>query len=175
MSEENTEQSANKRKCKRRGRGFIIIVALVSALVGGLVTKAVGHMKHRWHHNFVHGKIDPAKAERRAEYIANRLAKKVDATSEQKQKLVVIAKSLTKDLLPLREKMRDTRAEARKLLTQEQIDKSAIETFRAEKIALADQISKRVSVAMAEAADVLTVEQRQKISDRWLHKRHHWR
>ena len=159
------------KKCRGRGRGFIIIVALISALAGAFIAKAAGHMRHHWHHSWIHGKIDADKAQKRAEYIVNRFARKVDATPEQKKKLTVVAKALVKDLTPLRQKMRNSREETRKLLTQDPINREQIETFRVEKITLADQISKRVSIAFADAAAILTPEQRQKIATRWLQKR----
>ena len=41
-----------------------------------------------------------------------------------------------------------------------------MERLRAEQVTLADSVSKRITQALAEAADVLTPEQRQKVAGR---------
>jgi Spy/CpxP family protein refolding chaperone len=65
----------------------------------------------------------------------------------------------------MREKLLAARATARELLTQQTIDRAAIEKFRADQIAVHDAASKRLVQAVTDAAEVLTPEQRRKISD----------
>jgi len=69
------------------------------------------------------------------------------------------------DLLPMREKLLAARATARDLLTQQTIDRAAIEKFRADQIAVHDATSKRLVQAVADAAEILTPEQRRKLSN----------
>jgi Spy/CpxP family protein refolding chaperone len=90
----------------------------------------------------------------------------IDATDEQKQRLAPIVKQAAKDLLPMREKMRDARKKAVELLTQDSIDRVAIETLRAEQIRFAEQASSRVAQALADAAEVLTPAQRKELAGR---------
>jgi periplasmic protein CpxP/Spy len=52
-------------------------------------------------------------------------------------------------------------------LTAPTIDRSAIERLRAEKIGLAETASKRIAQGLADAAEVLSPEQRRKVAD-WL-------
>ncbi len=52
------------------------------------------------------------------------------------------------------------------MLTQTTIDRGAMEKLRAEQIALADTVSKRVVQALGDAAEVLSPEQRRKLNDR---------
>jgi Spy/CpxP family protein refolding chaperone len=99
----------------------------------------------------------------RADKGIRHLAIEINATAEQQEKLRVIVKAAVTDLLPLREQARDARERGRTLLTQSTVDRAAIEAFRAEQIAKADAASKRLAQALADAADVLTPEQRQQI------------
>ena len=66
------------------------------------------------------------------------------------------------------------RTQAVTLLTAPTIDRTAIERLRTEQIALADQASKRIAQALADAADVMTPDQRRKVGDRlnWLRRFH---
>jgi protein CpxP len=61
------------------------------------------------------------------------------------------------------------------LLTQPKIDRVAIGAFRAEQMALADAASKRFAEALADAAEVLTSEQRLKIQEHFEWRMSYWR
>jgi Spy/CpxP family protein refolding chaperone len=93
------------------------------------------------------------------------LAIEIDASSEQQEKLRTIVRAAVRDLVPLHEKAHAARERARQLLTQPTVDRAAIEAFRAEQIAQVDAASKRLTQAVTEAAEVLTPQQRQQISD----------
>jgi protein CpxP len=109
-------------------------------------------------HHGEHRKMDPAKAAKRFDRMINRLVP--DATPEQKTKLKAIAKSAFEDLRPLREKSRAAHAESMKLLAQATIDRNALERVRETEQQLADQRSRRITQAFADAAEVLTPAQR---------------
>jgi protein CpxP len=93
------------------------------------------------------------------------LAVEVDATAEQQEKLRSVVKGLVKDVLPLREQVQTARQQARTLLTQPNLDRATIEAFRTEQMALADRFSRRIAQALADAAEILTPEQRRKIGE----------
>ncbi len=160
---------------RRRGFGFaaLLATALVGAVGGGLATTAFGHgmgpgFAHGgWGHHGMRGPIDPAEAQEHAAHMVDHLAWAIDATAEQKQKLTTIATAMTKDLLPVHEKMHAASARAVQLLRQPQTDRAALEALRAEQIALADDVSKRLVQGLADAADVLTPQQRAKLADHW--------
>jgi periplasmic protein CpxP/Spy len=117
-----------------------------------------------WHGGLFDTMIE-AVVEAHADRAVRHLAIEIDATTEQQDKLRAIVRDAVKDLLPMREKFMSARATARDLLTQQTIDRAAIEKFRADMIATHDTVSKRLVQAVADAADVLTPEQRRRISD----------
>jgi Spy/CpxP family protein refolding chaperone len=101
----------------------------------------------------------------RIEKMVKHLAVEVDATPEQQQKLTAIAKSAAKDLAPLRGQAMETRKQAMELLSAPSIDRAAIEKLRVSKLQHADAASKRITQAFADAAEVLTPEQRKKLAE----------
>jgi protein CpxP len=160
----------------RRRRGRAALLALLVALGVGTTAFFAGQAFSQpgfgpfghggWHgRGFMMGQMDPAQIEDRADRMVRHLAIEVDATAEQQERLRAVVKSAVKDLLPMREKAQAARQRGRELLTQATIDRAAIEAFRAEQIAQVDAISKRVAQAVADAASVLTVEQRRKIEE----------
>ena len=171
-------------RCRSRGKSLLLLTALLAggAILGSAATKAfshggLGHGMRAWHHaSFMGGSgpIDPARMDERIERGMKHFAVEADATPEQTQKLTAIAKAAAKELLPLREKVGDARKQAMALMTQPAIDRAQIEKLRAEQIGHMDVLSKRISQALADAAEVLTPEQRKKLADRVEERRKRW-
>ena len=111
------------------------------------------------------GMID-SMIEDRADRGVRHLAIEIDATPEQEQKLRAIAKAAVKDLIPLRQTAQAAHRQAHDLLTAAVVNRADIEKFRAEQVAALDGASKRIAQATADAAEVLTPEQRRKIDNR---------
>lgn len=97
---------------------------------------------------------------------AERLLHGIDATPDQETKIKAVITAALRDLEPTRATFRDTRGELVKILAAGQIDRAAAERLRSERIALADQVSKRMVDAVLDVAEVLTPEQRAKLQDR---------
>lgn len=110
--------------------------------------------------------MSPERVEARIDRMVERLAKSVEATPEQKQQVSVIAKAAAKDLRELRKEGGDLRRQGMDLLKAPTVDRAAIETLRSQQMAVADSLSKRMSTALADAAEVLTPEQRAKLAER---------
>jgi Spy/CpxP family protein refolding chaperone len=171
----NPDQSPSQNyRSGRRGTFLIalVAVALVAGFGGNMLSKAFGQ-GHGWHQigwrdgGFFGGTLTPAQIDDRIDRMTKHMAIELDATQDQQVKLANIAKAAVADLRPLREKAQAARAQAVTLLTAPTIDRSAIERLRAEQVGLAETASKRIAQALAEAADVLSPEQRRKIAD-WM-------
>jgi protein CpxP len=65
---------------------------------------------------------------------------------------------------PLMRDFRDSREELAKLLGAATIDRTAVETLRARRVAQVDEASKKLATAIIAAAEVLTPEQRAKLA-----------
>ena len=154
----------------RRLRRVLLVasVAVAAAMAGAFANSAYSQgFGPPWQHRpFWNQTFDPAAIEDRADRMVRHLAVEVDATAEQQEKLRAVVRSAVRDLLPLREKAMNSRMRGRELLTQTTIDRAAIESLRNDQMALADQASSRVAQAIADAASVLTPEQRRKIAER---------
>lgn len=148
----------------------------IAAIVAGLAAGIGGHAwAHGGHHGHDRGAMmDPAKMDERIESMAKRMLSRVEATDEQRAKVSAIAKQAATDLRGLREKQRAVRAKGVELLSAPTVDRAAIESLRSEQMKLADDASKRVSLALADTADVLTPEQRAKLAQAMKERQGRW-
>jgi protein CpxP len=133
------------------------------AALGGLGLVAAQVPAHGWGRQ---GAVDPQERARRLDYRIGRLVKDVGATPEQKDRLVAIAAAARTDLRPLGEQARQARRHGLELLTAPVIDRRALEQQRLLQMQAADARSRRILQAMADAAEVLTPDQRAKAAER---------
>lgn len=96
----------------------------------------------------------------------DRMMEDVQATPEQREKLRQIASSAQAELKAPSEAGRADHARMAQLFAQPTVDPAAIEALRQQMLARHDQVSKRMNLAMLDAAKVLTLEQRQKLAER---------
>ncbi|HVY06519.1 MAG TPA: Spy/CpxP family protein refolding chaperone [Burkholderiales bacterium] len=167
--EPNGSRCSRSHRCgPRAGRALLFILAVVAAgFIGGYAAKSHAHGPGMMFGGpMMSGPMDPAELDKHVERMVKHFAVEVDATPEQQAKLTTIAQGVAHDLAPLRGKMKEARKQALDILTAPQIDRAAAEALRAEHIALADTVSKRITQALADAADVLTPEQRMKLAER---------
>jgi protein CpxP len=170
METQDTPPQSSGSRCHRSGhcgarvgRGiFFLLVALAAGFVGGYASKSFAHGPG----SLMAETMDPAQMDEHVERMVKHLAVEVDATPEQREKLTTIAQSAARDLAPMVSKMRRARQQAIDLMGAETVDRTAIENLRAGQLALMDTTSKRLTQALADAADVLTVEQRKKLAER---------
>lgn len=152
----------------RRGGRFLglLLVALIAGTTGGFIGKSFAH-GHGFMGTGAMTMSDPAKRDARIESMAKRFASRVEATPAQRDKLTAIAKDAARDIAPVRDKLRDAHRRALALVQADNVDRAGMEKLRAEQMQLADTVSRRVTQALADAAEVLTPEQRQKIAAKW--------
>lgn len=136
----------------------------LATLAGGAALFGSGALAHGRFGRRGGGPMDPAEMDERIERFVRHLGVEVDATPEQQARLAEIAKAAAKDLAPLRGQAMETRKQALELLGSESVDRAAIERLRVEKLQHADAASRRLADALADAAEVLTPEQRQKLA-----------
>ena len=167
------------RRC-RGGAMFVLVAALLAGAAGGYVSKSFAHgpFGGPMGGHFASGAaLDPARVDTQVDRVIKHFAVEVDASQAQRDKLAVIAKGAARDLLPMHEKLQAARQQAIALAGAQSVDRAGMEKLRGEQITLADTASKRVTQALADAAEVLTPEQRQKIAERMKQRaegRHWW-
>ena len=96
----------------------------------------------------------PGAIERRV----NRVLGAVDASTEQRQKVRAIFEAAANDLYPMRQKRMENRKQIGETLAAATIDRAKLEQLRADRMKLADDTSRRMTAALADAAEVLTAQ-----------------
>jgi len=94
----------------------------------------------------------------------DRMLDRVDATEEQRAKIRDLSRSARNDIEKLTDVLRPMRKAAVDQLAAPTVDRAAVEALRSRASGVADEISKRVTTAMVDVAQVLTPEQRAKIA-----------
>ena len=154
-----------------RGGGFLrglFAGALIFGVVAGAAYVGSSHAQGGGpgRHAMWHGQFDPETAGKRIDAMTSFMLADIDASAEQKTKISGIAKDALKDLMPLRDQHKAARAKAVELLAAPAIDRAAMEQVRASELALAETASKRVTQAIADAAETLQPAQRAKLAEK---------
>jgi len=159
--------NVSNQKRRRLVRGGLLAIVATITLVGAMAYAAPGHFSH---FGAMHGDLGSESASRHIEKTVSWVLDDVNATKEQKAKVKDIFNHALTDLRPLHEQAQNAHQKIAQLLSQDVIDRAGLEQIRAEQVALLDTASKRLTLAIEDAADVLTLEQRQKLVE--LHHRH---
>ena len=145
---------------------FALALVVASANPGDAYASARGFSRHRGQ-DFVMWRLD-------------RMLKRLDASAEQRAQVEAILDATVADLTqmhPDRESMHDTISSA---LLGESIDRAALEALRAEQLARVETASTLILSAIADAAEVLTPEQRSELAEMaedhrgWRRRGHGW-
>lgn len=94
-----------------------------------------------------------------------RALQSIGATADQQTRIRDIMKAARDDVRKLHDGAGDLRAQGAQLMAAPTIDARAVETLRQKRQALHDAVSKRMTQAMVDAANVLTPEQRAKLAE----------
>ncbi len=154
----------------RRGgfiRGLFAGALLIGVIAGAsYIGSSYAHAGMRGGHGMLHGSFDPESAAKRIDAMVSFALADVDSTAEQKAGIGAIAKSALKDLMPLRDEHKAARTKAVELLSAATIDRAAMEQVRAAELKLAETASRRITQAMADAAEALQPAQRAKLAEK---------
>jgi protein CpxP len=137
------------------------------AALGGLSLLGGPAQAHGWGRG---ERLDPEEMARRLDWRIGRLVKDAGGTPQQKDRLVAIATAALTEMKPLREQARAARRRGLELLAAPSVDRNGLEQVRVTQMQLADARSRRMLQAMADAADVLTPEQRTRVAERLKHR-----
>lgn len=140
--------------------GALVVTAGVAGL-GGAAVAENGQMLHVMHGMPGHGDMMSSDPAAMAAHLDKMIATMVpDATPEQKAKLLAIAKSVHADFGAVHAQFGQAHKRAHEILLQPVVDRAALETLRVEQMQQIDVVSKRIVTALADAAEVMTPEQR---------------
>jgi protein CpxP len=162
-----TGSSSSDSKPRRPWRR-VVLAALAGSIAAGIgaTTFAHGGWHHGWHGRGWHGEMDPQAMQRRAEAMVKWWLADIDASEAQQRKIADLVAATLSDLRPLRQQHFEARKQAIEILSKPEVDRAALEAIRAQEVALAEQLSRRITQSLADAAEVLTPEQRAKLAER---------
>ncbi|MFO0996232.1 MAG: Spy/CpxP family protein refolding chaperone [Alphaproteobacteria bacterium] len=163
---ETTTNAAKSTWCKRWGRRALFAGGLATVLVSAAA------IAHPGHGGFGGGR-DLESSQEWAELATRQMLRKIDATPEQQSKINAIVLAAVKDIYPLREQAHAMRRDAMKLMAAPTVDRAAAERLRMQQNTLHEQISKRMMLAMLDAAEVLTPQQRETLAKTMAERHHH--
>ena len=167
--DDNTDNTA-KRRSGRNARPRWILMSIAGALalvIGGMTWSAVAYSGKSW---------DSDKIERFVEWKVDDMLAEVEASDDQRDQVHAIVTAAIADMAEFREFKREGRAALVEALTKETVDRAELEALRRQKLDVADRASQRLLTALADAADVLTPDQRAELAEEWAtrgwHDRH---
>jgi len=104
--------------------------------------------------------------EERVTRLVKHVAIEIDATPEQITRIIAILTPAAIDMKAVQKDFATTGKDLHELVLADEVDRFAVEALRAEKLALADEVSKRLTGVMIDVAEVLTPEQRATLDER---------
>jgi Spy/CpxP family protein refolding chaperone len=139
-------------------------VVLVVALVGGTAAA--------WAHSQFG---DPGKMATHMEHRLKSTLEDVGASAAQQEQVAQIFKVAAEDLRAIKDQYPSGgHKELHQILTGPSIDRNRLEILRSEHLRFADEASRRLTLALADAAEVLTPEQRAAVTEKMAKKSRHW-
>ena len=140
-------------------------LGLVSGVVLGALFATSASVYSHWGWRHRHGGMDPATVSERAGFMTEWVLRKVDASDEQQEQVNAIVEATITDLFPLKDQHRANREAMRAALSQPTIDRQALENIRQSELQLVETMSSTIVEAVANAAEVLTPEQRTELAE----------
>jgi periplasmic protein CpxP/Spy len=139
------------------------LIAFVAGAVftGSIVAvAATGMGSGGFHHGMMGGPHSAADVSAHVDHVLKHLYVEIDATDAQKAQITPLVKQAVNDLLPMHAQLQAAHTQAIAALTQDTVDRAALEAARVAHLQLADQASKRLTQLLADVDEVLTPAQR---------------
>src|ERR1700742_2917431 len=133
-------------------RATLLAFIAGAGLSAGVAAFAQGGME-AMHHGMMLSAKSPAEMSAHVDHVLKHFYVEIDATDAQKAQIGPLVHQAVTDLLPLRTTAHQGRDAALQALEQTPVDRAALETFRANHLALADQASKRLAQLVADVGD----------------------
>lgn len=114
--------------------------------------------------------VDPEVRDKRIEALTALRLAEINATPEQTSRIAAIMKVAASELAPVREQLQALQHRSAQLLAAPTIDRAQLEALRVQRQQLGETASRRMSQARADAAEVLTPEQRAGLAERRLRR-----
>jgi Spy/CpxP family protein refolding chaperone len=157
----------------RARRAWLVAGVAISILTLAVGTSALVFANGGgWHHHGWGDSMTPEQIAGQIEHGVKYMLSDVDATADQKTKVTAILQAAANDVHSLHDQHMADHTQLQAILSAQTIDRAQLETIRATEMQLADQASKRIVTAIADAAEVLTQEQRTKLVAE-MQKHHH--
>lgn len=169
------------RKSRRR---WLLGGLLAGGLFGSLATLSAGlhaqmagpfglHRVGHGHHGGWMGRdLNPEALAERLDFATDWALTRVGANDGQRARVKAIVQAAAGDLSGLRLQHRENRAALVEALQAPAIDRAALEALRRAELQLAETASARLLAAVADAAEVLTPEQRARLAEGLARHRH---
>jgi Spy/CpxP family protein refolding chaperone len=154
-------QSTESRPGKRNRVILGSIIAAFAVLAAGSALVYAHGTGGGWHHG-----MDSGEMIEHLQVHVEHVLKEVDATPEQQAQVKDIVAAATRDLQALHAQQGDVHKQLHEVFTAPTIDRARLETLRAAHMQALDTASKRCLTALADAAEVLTPEQRAKLGEK---------
>ena len=138
-------------------RMTLVAFAAGAVFAGSIVAAAASGVMH---HGMMAGSFSAADASAHVDHLLKHVYAEIDATDAQKAQITPLVKQAVNDLLPLHTQLQAAHEQAISALTQNTVDRTALEAARVAHLQLADQASKRLTQLLADVDEVLTPDQR---------------
>ena len=143
------------------------LVAVVGLIIGSALAASraeAGWGRERWGHHG-HGEFDSERMKEHAEYAVAFVLGRLDASDEQEARIVAIVNETIDGMAKGADEHRARRDALTQLFAQPEIDRDALEALRRAELQLADDVSAQIVSAIADVAEVLTLEQRAELME----------
>lgn len=182
QSENNTSASTPAtpaRPAKSRAWRYAVIGGVAIAAIAGVNVAISGNGPSGWGKDSrMHSMMGDTMAGMGLDFVEWRVTRALTdlgTADETSQEVASIVREAADDILPLMLEMRGTRDEAISILTAQEIDREAAEALRRARIENIDQATQRALTGLLDAAEKLTVEERETLIDNLAEARHHRR